>query len=211
MGAIGCFSFFSNKNLPVGEGGMLVTNDDELSERLRLLRSHGMTTLTWDRHRGHAHSYDVVTHGFNYRLDEIRAAMALVQLGRLAEGNAARERIVERYRALLDGVEGISMPFGRQPAGASSSHHLAVVLLPPDIPRGEVREALTTRRIQTSVHYPPIHSFTAFRELSRRPLPRTDALAERILTLPLYPHLGDERQDRVVEALRVSLEALSGA
>ena len=209
IGAIGCFSFFSNKNLPVGEGGMIVTNDDELSERLRLLRSHGMTTLTWDRHRGHAHSYDVVTHGFNYRLDEIRAAMALVQLDRLAEGNAARARIVERYRTLLDGVEGISMPFGRQPEGASSSHHLAVVLLPPSVLRGEVREALAARRIQTSVHYPPIHSFTAFRELSRRPLPRTDALAERILTLPLYPHLADEQVELVAQELVAAVRASS--
>ena len=76
LGAIGCFSFFSNKNLPVGEGGMIVTDDDELAARLRLLRSHGMTTLTWDRHRGHASSYDVVLPGFNYRLDEVRAASA---------------------------------------------------------------------------------------------------------------------------------------
>jgi dTDP-4-amino-4,6-dideoxygalactose transaminase len=207
MGVIGCFSFFSNKNLPVGEGGMLVTNDDDLAERLRLLRSHGMTTLTWDRHRGHAHSYDVVTHGFNYRLDEIRAAMALVQLRRLAEGNAARARIVGRYRELLDGVEGISMPFGRQQESASPSHHLAVVLLPADVPRGEVREALAARRIQTSVHYPPIHSFTAFHELSRRPLPRTDALAARILTLPLYPHLADEQVELVAGELVSAVHA----
>ena len=207
MGAIGCFSFFSNKNLPVGEGGMLVTNDDDLSERLRLLRSHGMTTLTWDRHRGHAHSYDVVAHGFNYRLDEIRAAMALVQLRRLADANAERARVVERYRALLDDVEGISLPFRRQPDGASSSYHLAVALLPPDVDRGEVREALAARRIQTSVHYPPIHSFTAFRELSPRPLPRTDALAERILTLPLYPHLTDEQVELVAEALLAAVRA----
>jgi dTDP-4-amino-4,6-dideoxygalactose transaminase len=71
---------------------MVVTDDDDVADRIRLLRSHGMTTLTWDRHRGHAHSYDVVTHGFNYRLDEVRAALGLVQLGRLDEGNAARAR-----------------------------------------------------------------------------------------------------------------------
>ena len=75
IGKVGCFSFFSSKNLPIGEGGMIVTDDDRLAERIRLLRSHGMTTLTWDRHRGHASSYDVVEHGFNYRLNEIRAAM----------------------------------------------------------------------------------------------------------------------------------------
>ena len=75
FGAAGAFSFFSNKNLAVGEGGMVVTDDDELAARMRLLRSHGMTTLTWDRHRGHASGYDVVALGFNYRIDEPRAAL----------------------------------------------------------------------------------------------------------------------------------------
>src|SRR5205814_8472894 len=83
IGRVGCFSFFSNKNLPIGEGGMIVTDDPELAQRMRLLRSHGMTTLTWDRHKGHAHSYDVVVPGFNYRLDEVRATVGLVQLRRL--------------------------------------------------------------------------------------------------------------------------------
>jgi len=104
IGDVGCFSFFSNKNLPVGEGGMVVTNDDALAEKIRLLRSHGMTTLTWDRHRGHAHSYDVVAQGFNYRLDEIRAAIGLVQLRRLERQNADRARVVAFYRDALDKV-----------------------------------------------------------------------------------------------------------
>ena len=71
-GAIGCYSFFSNKNMTTGEGGMLVTDDDGLAEKLRVLRSHGMTSLTWDRHKGHAWSYDVVDLGYNYRIDEVR-------------------------------------------------------------------------------------------------------------------------------------------
>ena len=87
LGNVGCFSFFANKNLPIGEGGMIVTDDDELARRLRLLRSHGMTTLTWDRHRGHASSYDVVLPGFNYRLDEVRAAV-----GHRAAPSPARKR-----------------------------------------------------------------------------------------------------------------------
>src|SRR5262245_36660725 len=99
LGLAGCFSFFANKNLPVGEGGMVVTDDDEVAGRLRLLRSHGMTTVTWDRHRGHASSYDVVTAGFNYRLDEMRAAVGLVQLRRLTQENASRGCIAARYRA----------------------------------------------------------------------------------------------------------------
>jgi dTDP-4-amino-4,6-dideoxygalactose transaminase len=96
LGDVSCFSFFSNKNLPIGEGGMLATSDEDLAARLRLLRSHGMTALTWDRHRGHAAGYDVVLPGFNYRLDEIHAALALVQLGRLAERNGARRAASRR-------------------------------------------------------------------------------------------------------------------
>ena len=80
FGAAGAFSFFANKNLAIGEGGALITDDDALADRARLMRSHGMTTLTWDRQRGHAAAYDVVLQGLNYRLDEVRAAVGLVQL-----------------------------------------------------------------------------------------------------------------------------------
>jgi dTDP-4-amino-4,6-dideoxygalactose transaminase len=202
LGDIGCFSFFSNKNLPIGEGGMVVTNDDALAERLRLLRSHGMTTLTWDRHRGHAHSYDVVEHGFNYRLDETRAAVGLVQLRRLPAENDGRRRLSAAYRSALDGKNGISMPFPDADAQRRSSHHLAVALLPDGASRNDVRTTLTEARIQTSVHYPPIHRFSRYEELgARRPLPRTDAVAERLLTLPLYGRMRDEDVDLVASAL----------
>jgi dTDP-4-amino-4,6-dideoxygalactose transaminase len=80
IGDVGCFSFFANKSLVTGEGGMIVTNDDALAEKTRIMRSHGMTTLTWDRHKGHAHSYDVVDMGFNYRINEVASAIGLVQL-----------------------------------------------------------------------------------------------------------------------------------
>jgi dTDP-4-amino-4,6-dideoxygalactose transaminase len=202
LGDVGCFSFFSNKNLPIGEGGMVVTNDDELAERLRLLRSHGMTTLTWDRHRGHAHSYDVVEHGFNYRLDEVRAAVGLVQLRRLPAENDGRRRISAAYRAALDGRAGLTMPFGDEAAREASSHHLAIALLPEGTDRVRVRETLNEARIQTSVHYPPIHRFSHYAGLgARRPLPRTDAVAERLLTLPLYGRMRDEDVERVAAAL----------
>jgi dTDP-4-amino-4,6-dideoxygalactose transaminase len=205
LGKVGCFSFFANKNLPVGEGGMLVTNDDELAATLRLLRSHGMTTLTWDRHRGHASSYDVVLPGFNYRLDEVRAVVGSVQLRRLPEENAGRARVAARYRDALDGQQGLTMPFGGDGRGRVPSHHLAVVLLPEGADRAAVRTALDERGIQTSVHYPPIHTFSAYRSESRRPLPRTDAVAERLLTLPLYGRMTDEQVDAVVEGLLQTL------
>jgi dTDP-4-amino-4,6-dideoxygalactose transaminase len=201
LGRVGCFSFFSNKNLPVGEGGMIVTDDDDLAAGLRLLRSHGMTTLTWERHRGHAASYDVVARGFNYRLDELRAAIGLYQLRRLPEENARRRELTERYRERLHDVNGISIPFGERDEDTLAAHHLAVALLPAGR-RDEVRAALADRRIQTSVHYPPIHLFSYYEELgSRRPLPRTEEVAERVVTLPLYGHMTDEQSDLVIDAL----------
>jgi dTDP-4-amino-4,6-dideoxygalactose transaminase len=206
IGQLGCFSFFSNKNLPVGEGGMVVTDDDDLADRVRLLRSHGMTTLTWDRSRGHAHSYDVVTRGFNYRLDEVRAALGLVQLRRLREENSQRARIARQYADALEGVDGVVMPFSDRVGDESFSHHLAVVLLPTAESRDEVRSKLASRRIQTSVHYPPIHQFSSYRDTGKqRPLPRTDDVAGRLLTLPLYAHLSDEQVGEVIEALITAL------
>jgi dTDP-4-amino-4,6-dideoxygalactose transaminase len=199
IGDIGCFSFFSNKNLPVGEGGMLVTRDADLAERLRLLRSHGMTRLTWDRHRGHAASYDVVDIGFNYRLDELRAAIGLVQLERLEDSNRARARVVSKYQAAFAGADGLVMPFGD--AEPTAAHHLAVILLPTWVDRDGFRALLADARIQTSVHYPPIHRFTAYKRRRTRPLPETDGIAERLVTLPLYPDLADADVDTVTAAV----------
>jgi dTDP-4-amino-4,6-dideoxygalactose transaminase len=205
IGDLGCFSFFANKNMPVGEGGMIVTNDTNLADRVRLLRSHGMTTLTWDRARGHAHSYDVVLAGFNYRLDELRAAMALVQLERLPAENDSRARIVERYRRSLS-PHGVELLPQAAAEGTVAAHHLAVAMLPAGVAQQHVRAALQARRIQTSFHYPPIHTFSAYREHARRPLPRTEESAQRLVTLPLFGHMSDEATERVamavVEAVR---------
>jgi dTDP-4-amino-4,6-dideoxygalactose transaminase len=204
IGAVGCFSFFSNKNLAVGEGGMVVTDDDELAQRLRLLRSHGMTTLTWARHQGHAASYEVVTHGFNARLDDIRAAIGLVGLGRLDERNRSRRRIVALYREAFDGTHGEAMAFSGFD-DAASAHHLAVLVLADPSTRDAVREELAARGVQTSLHYPPIHSFAAFEGVSTRPLPVTEDVAARILTLPLFAHMSDDQVGLVTETTRAAL------
>jgi len=97
-GQTGCFSFFSNKNMTTGEGGMIVTDNADLAERLRRLRSHGMTSVTWDRHKGHAWSYDVVDLGYNYRLDEIRSALGRVQLSKLDAYNSRRRELTSLSR-----------------------------------------------------------------------------------------------------------------
>jgi dTDP-4-amino-4,6-dideoxygalactose transaminase len=211
FGAVGCFSFFANKNLPVGEGGMVVTSDADLGERLGLLRSHGMTTLTWQRHTGHASSYDVVEPGLNYRLDELRAAMASVQLAKLDAINDARRKHAIHYRQLLDGNEGITLPF-QIDGDRSSAHHLVVALLPSGVSRDDVRDRLRADGIQTSFHYPPIHRFAAYAEAgARRPLPRTDDVAQRLVTLPLYPHMSADDVELVSASLVDAVLAERGA
>jgi dTDP-4-amino-4,6-dideoxygalactose transaminase len=203
LGKVGCFSFFANKNLPIGEGGMVVTDDGELAARVRLLRSHGMSRATWDRHRGHAAAYDVIAPGLNYRLDEVRAAIGALQLARLPGHNASRERIARRYRDALTGHPAIGIPFALDDERRVSAHHLAVVLVPEQV-RPALRAFLAEGGIQTSVHYPPVHSFSAYRQPDMS-LPQTDAVAGRLLTLPLYPHMTADQHTAVIDRFQAGL------
>lgn len=204
VAAAGAFSFFSNKNLAIGEGGAIVTDDAALAERMRLLRSHGMTTLSWDRHRGHATGYDVVALGFNYRIDEPRAALAIQRLARLDAETAQRAAVVARYRELLAGLDGITPALPAVP-GEQPAHHLFAVVLDEAADRDGFRAALAQDGIQTSMHYPPAHGFSIYRDAPRGPLPLTEAYAARTVTLPLFAHMTDEQQDLVVAATRRAL------
>jgi dTDP-4-amino-4,6-dideoxygalactose transaminase len=211
IGDVGCLSFFSNKNLSTGEGGAIISRTDELHTKLRLMRAHGMTALTLDRHKGHAFSYDVLLPGYNYRIDEIRSAIGLVQLGRLAEGNQRRRALARRYHARMARDGRITLPFeGFEARGVGeSAHHILPVLLPPGTPREALMTAMKARGIQTSVHYPPIHGFSfhgATERVRAVDLPRTDDIAARELTLPLYPRMTDAQVDEVCSALSASLD-----
>ena len=199
FGAAGAYSFFSNKNLAVGEGGMVVTDDDELAARMRLLRSHGMTSLTWDRHRGHASTYDVVALGYNYRIDEPRAALARRRLARLDSENGRRAEIDSHYRAALAGAAGITAAIPRTP-GLSSAHHLFVIVLEEGVDRTAFRERLTEERIQTSLHYPPVHRFSIYADGAPE-LPLTDGFGARAVTLPMFATMTDIQQEQVVAAV----------
>jgi dTDP-4-amino-4,6-dideoxygalactose transaminase len=198
FGLAGAFSFFSNKNLPVGEGGMVVTDSDDVAERVKLLRSHGMTSLTWDRHRGHASGYDVVELGFNYRIDEARAALATARLTRLDTDNRLRAGAVDAYRGRLDTLDGVTVAMPPVPEGISANHLLTVVL-DESIDRDAVRAELAEQRVQTSLHYPPVHRFTAYDVDVELPL--TEAYARRAVTLPLFPTITEEQIGLVAESL----------
>lgn len=204
FGLAGAFSFFSNKNLAVGEGGMVVTDDDDIAARMRLLRSHGMTTLTWDRHRGHASAYDVVAVGFNYRIDEPRAALARRRLARLDVENARRAEFDARYRDLLGDAAGLTLAL-EPPPGAQPAHHLFTVVLDAGVERAAFREEMAARGIQTSVHYPPVHRLTAHARAID--LPVTEAYGERAVTLPLFATMTTGQQDAVVDAVHAAVGA----
>jgi len=203
-GDVGCFSFFSNKNLSTAEGGMLVTNREDIVERVKLLRSHGMTSLTWDRHLGHAYTYDVVDLGYNYRIDEIRSALGLVQLGKLAANNQRRSRITEQYRlALAD--SSVEIPF--KSIFGYPAYHLFPILLPEGSQRKAFIDCLRGLGIQTSIHYPPVHLFTYYRSrYGENSLPETESIAAREVTLPLYPSMKSGDVDAVIEAVRTAVE-----
>ncbi len=207
-GQVGCFSFFSNKNMTTGEGGMVVTNDDETAAKLRILRSHGMTTMSWDRHRGHAWSYDVVDLGYNYRMDEIRAALGRVQLSKLNRNNERRRKLTALYRDLLQEMApSILLPFDK-PRGIPSSH-IMPILLPKGCDRLQFMEQMKSFGIQTSIHYPPIHRFKIYSEGagSGWNLPITDDVVNREVTIPLYPTMSEGDVSTVVQAVRDSLHA----
>jgi dTDP-4-amino-4,6-dideoxygalactose transaminase len=199
LGAIGAFSFFSNKNLAVGEGGMVVTDDGDLAARLRLFRSHGMTTLTWDRYRGHASGYDVVELGYNYRLDDPRAAFALSRLDRLEAENEQRRAHVSWYRSAFEGAERFRV-MTQPAAGTISAEHLFPIVLHEDVEHSSFREALASDGIQTSLHYPPVHSFSMYRDNAHE-LPLTASYAARAVTLPLFAHMTGEQIDLVIDAV----------
>ncbi|MBI5397717.1 MAG: DegT/DnrJ/EryC1/StrS family aminotransferase [Verrucomicrobia bacterium] len=200
LGDLAAFSFFSNKNLAVGEGGMVTTDRDDLAQRVRQLRSHGMTTLTWDRHRGHANTYDVLQHGYNYRLDELRAALGRVQLAKLAANNQRRGALVRRYRQSLDGLPGWTVAHAR--TSGDSAHHLMAVVAPDADTRERAVTALRDARIQSSMHYPCIPDFAAFRAMRAGELPNSRAFAARVITLPLFPAMSAPEVDDVCGVIR---------
>jgi len=201
IGDIGAFSFFTNKNLSIGEGGMFVTRSEALHEKGRHLRSHGMSTLTLDRYQGRAISYDVAEPGLNYRMDEIRAALGLVQLRKLPEANRRRGELVKRYRERLADIPQMVVPFSRYHFG-EPSHHLFPILLDRTVSRPEIIAGLTTHGIQSSIHYPPVQEFTAYRDAGLAETPLALDIAKRELTLPLYPTMSFDQVDLVCSTLR---------
>ena len=207
IGDVGCFSFFSNKNLSTGEGGMLITRNPEHAERAKLLRSHGMTTMSYQRAKGHSTSYDVVEYGYNYRMDDLRASLGIAQLGKILPDLAARAKVRQYYLAGLSKVQGITVPFADHTA-FTSNYIFPIVLDHADAERrDQVRDALAAAGIQTSIHYPPVHLFSIYSQF-RRDLPATERIADQLITLPMYGSLHSAMVDVVCQTLKNAVNGL---
>jgi len=200
IGNLGCLSFFSNKNITSAEGGMILTNSKEYADKARLLRSHGMTTMSYDRAKGHATEYDVVDLGFNYRMDDIRAGILLAQLNKLDNDLEKRKYVREAYLERLKKSSDIVLPYLRH-NGKSSNYIFAVVLkVNSKQRRDEIRNIMAKAGIETSVHYPAAHLFNIYRRYRVR-LPRTEYVAENEITLPMFSKLSEEKVEYIVKNL----------
>lgn len=207
FGDLACFSFFGNKNLVTGEGGMVVSSRADLMEKVERLRSHGMTTLSYDRYKGRAVSYDVETPGLNYRTDEVRSALGLVQLSRMDEMQERRSSAYERYLDLLEEHEvPVAVPF-RQWQRGRSAYHVFPVVLPSNASRSAVIKRMKEDGIQTSVHYPAIPSFSAYSGWGTERTPVARAYGERVLTLPFFPRIRPSQQKLVITSLLGAVRA----
>ncbi len=187
IGDCGAFSFYGNKNMTTGEGGMVTTNSEDLAEKLKLLRSHGMTSATYDRHTGKASSYDVVTTGYNYRMDDIRAALGINQLKKLADNTQKRREITGWYREMLGKNNNIIIPFADRDLSVSACH--LMVIISRNNPE-TVKQALNDAGIQTSQHYTLIPDFKDFGGETFKP---KDRLIYNSLTIPLHAKITKEQ------------------
>jgi dTDP-4-amino-4,6-dideoxygalactose transaminase len=168
-----------------------------------LMRWHGVTRSIWERHRTTTESYDVAGLGFNYRIDDARAALARSRLRRLDDDNRRRAELEAVYRDQLGDLAGLSM-LAAPPDSARVSNSMFAVVLDEEVDRDAFRDALAQRGIQTSVHFSPVHRFELYAD-SGADLPITDAFAARTVSLPMFPEMEEGQQAQVIEAVRESL------
>lgn len=205
-GEAAAFSFYGNKNMTTAEGGAIIARDNGLRELIRQSRAHGMTSGTRQRLSSRTPEYDVTMLGFNYRMDELRAAIGLVQLKKLPEWNESRRQLSTVYRELIaEYCPSVRIPFE---AHWRSAHHLMPIVLPPATNRQQIVDGLRQHGVQTTIHYPPIHRLTHYRDLYPEiSLPRTEDIARRELTLPLHPRMTASDVERVAQSLATALAA----
>lgn len=204
FGIIGCFSFYPTKIITTLEGGMITTNDGKLAKRLKILREHGMTKSAVDRESEAAFNYDIIDLGYNYRLNEVQAALGISQLERIEEGIEKRIKIADYYTKLLK-FNGIAPPFRAK--NRSHIFHLYVIKILEDkagITRDELGKRLMENMIGVSVHYTPLHLLSFYKKFlnnHQKTFPVAERVYRQILSLPIYPALTKKSIDFVANAI----------
>ena len=199
IGDIGCFSFFSNKNMSTGEGGMLITNKKEIYEQVKLMRSHGMTTMSYERSKGHSSGYDVIRPGYNFRIDDMRSSLGIIQLEKLPADLKRRETVRSKYEKELSTIQDIQIPF-RAPT-EFSSNYVFPILVKEASQRDSLRKYLSDHGIQTSLHYPPVHLFSQYYD-EKNHLPNTEAYANSTVTLPMFADLKEDEIQYIAQQIK---------
>lgn len=215
-GDVTCFSFYANKTITTGEGGMLVTDDRAIYERVKTMRLHGIDRDVWNRYTSDRPSweYDVVAPGFKYNLPDVAAAIGLAQLERVEAFREGRERCARFYRHHLADVPGLDLPSVQVP-DADHAWHLFPVVLTPEAPltRNALIEFLAEQGIGTSVHYKPLHRMTYYRQrygLRPEEFPNAERAWQGCVSLPIYPTLSEADLEYVCTTIRRRLQQSHG-
>jgi len=205
FGNAGCFSFYPTKNITTIEGGMVITNSKKIAEYVMSARNHGLTKTLGQRYaNGKPWDYDMIESGFNYRLDEIRAALGLSQLKRIKKINAERKRIFEYYNIKLKDIKGIVTP--NSLSNNEHAYHLYIMKVTENskISRNQLFTELLKYGIKTTVHYKPLHKFTAFKKFRNNSenMKNSNQLYKEIISLPLYLNMPKKEQDYVINSIK---------
>ncbi|QNK39919.1 DegT/DnrJ/EryC1/StrS family aminotransferase [Caproicibacter fermentans] len=205
------YSFYATKNLTTGEGGMLVTDDDEIDAKARIWAGQGMSQNAWNRYsKDGKWQYDICEPGFKYNMFDIQAALGLVQLSRMNKMQAKRKKIAEKYQNEFSRIDAVEPPY--IPDYTIHSWHLYIIRIVPElltINRDRFIIELNKRNIGTSVHFIPVTSMSYYQKrygFKKEDFPNTEKNYERIISLPLYPSLSDEETDYIIDAVRNIVE-----
>jgi dTDP-4-amino-4,6-dideoxygalactose transaminase len=212
FGDITCFSFYANKTITTGEGGMLVTNDEAIYKRTKTMRLHGINRDIWDRFTSVKSSweYDVVEPGFKYNMPDLNAAIGLAQLEQAENLRKGRQRCAEYYYHELGGLKAIDLPLCYGPI-ENHSWHLFPLVIRPEAPlsRNEFIDKMSSEGIGVSVHYKPIHRMTYYKQTyNLNPLnyPNAEKIWKGTVSLPVYPDLTEEGLEYVCQTVKSLLD-----
>ena len=204
LGNTGCFSFYPTKNITTAEGGMVITNSEKIAEKVRHLRNHGMTKSLKSRYSSeYPWIFDIKQPGYNYRLDEIRAALGITQLKRIKKINELRKKASSYYNKNLQNIPGIILP--DMVNDKTHSYHLYTIRVTKlyKLSRNQLFKKLKDNGIRTTVYWMPIHKYTAYRKFVKTSnILNTTKIYDEILALPLFPNISKKHQDVVIKVIK---------